>query len=187
MSSPLVWLITGTLSGLGRDLALEALKRGDKVIATGCARSIDKLADLKAAGADILELDVTAPLEALHEVAKRAVAIHGSLNVLVNNAGYLIVGALEENTPDETFAEYNTKVFRALNVTRAFLPYMRARRSGTMILMGLVGGWIASPYTGLYVSTNVCLDYGYFRTHILAPDYTEVSKESESFLQGAEY
>jgi len=85
-------------SGLGRDLALAALKRGDKVIATGRARSIQKLEDLKREGADTLELDVTSSLEILHEVAKKAVAIHGRIDVLVNNAGYILVGAIEENT-----------------------------------------------------------------------------------------
>lgn len=103
-------------SGLGRQLTLEALSRGEKVIATGRGRSISKLDDLKEKGADILELDVTAPLETLHEVAKKAVAIHGRIDVLVNNAGkrmiyfhhkstsqlslkgYILVGALEEST-----------------------------------------------------------------------------------------
>jgi NAD(P)-dependent dehydrogenase (short-subunit alcohol dehydrogenase family) len=65
------------------------LERGEKVIATGRARSIDKLDDLKARGADIVELDVTSPLETLHEAAKKAVAIHGRIDVLVNNAGEL--------------------------------------------------------------------------------------------------
>ena len=85
-------------SGLGRDLALEALKRGEKVIATGRSRSIAKLDDLKARGADVIELDVTSPLETLHEVAKKAVQIHGRIDVLVNNAGYILVGAIEEST-----------------------------------------------------------------------------------------
>jgi len=118
MAKQLVWLITGTSyvflhslvlvhesltplfisSGLGRDLALAALKRGDKVIATGRARSIQKLEDLKREGADTLELDVTSPLETLNDVTKRAVAIHKRIDVLVNNAGYILVGAIEENT-----------------------------------------------------------------------------------------
>ena len=76
-------------SGLGREFALEALKRGEKVIATGRARSIAKLQDLKEKGADILELDVTSPLDTLHEVAKKAIAIHGRVDILVNNAGWL--------------------------------------------------------------------------------------------------
>ncbi|KAG6867177.1 hypothetical protein C0993_005998, partial [Termitomyces sp. T159_Od127] len=82
----LVWLITGTSSGLGRELVLAALHRGDKVIATARARSLNKLIDLEAEGADILELDVTDTLDNLREVARRAVEIHGRVDVLINNA-----------------------------------------------------------------------------------------------------
>ena len=80
---------TATLhsTGLGRDLTLAALARGDKVIATARGRSFGKLDDLKQAGADVLELDVTAPLERLKEAAERAVAIYGRVDVVVNNAG----------------------------------------------------------------------------------------------------
>lgn len=72
---------------MGRELTLAALKRGDKVIATSRARSISNLEDLKAQGADTPELDVTAPLQELQEIARKAVAIHGRIDVVVNNAG----------------------------------------------------------------------------------------------------
>lgn len=72
---------------MGRYLALAALARGDKVIATARGRSFAKLEDLKQKGAAVLELDVTSPLERLHEVAKAAVPIYGRIDVLVNNAG----------------------------------------------------------------------------------------------------
>ncbi|PPQ78486.1 hypothetical protein CVT25_011827 [Psilocybe cyanescens] len=191
MAAQLVWLITGTSSGIGRDLALEALKRGEKVIATGRARSLAKLDDLRAKGADILELDVTSSLETLEEVARKAVAIHGRIDVLVNNAGYILVGALEENTPKETYDQFNTNVFGALNVSRAFLPCMREKRTGTILFIGSLGGWKSSPYTGLYVATkwalrglaetlhdeisplglrSICVDFGYFRTPFLQAD-----------------
>ncbi|KAF8874875.1 hypothetical protein CPB84DRAFT_1829302 [Gymnopilus junonius] len=190
MASRLVWLITGTTAGLGRDLALEALKRGEKVIATGRARSVDKLDELKAKGADILELDVTSPLETLQKIAKTAVAIHGRIDVLVNNAGYILVGALEESTPQETLDQFNTNVFGALNVSRAFLPYMRERKTGTVIFIGSIGGWRPAPYAGLYSATkwvlrgisetlhteisplglrSIHFDFGYFRTSLLQP------------------
>lgn len=74
-------------SGFGRELTLAALSRGDKVIATTRSRSIGQLAELKEKGADILELDVTDPLERLREVAKEAIGFHGRVDVLVNNAG----------------------------------------------------------------------------------------------------
>lgn len=74
-------------SGFGRDLTIAALNRGDKVIATARGRSLAKLGQLKEQGADTLELDVTAPLDKLHDIAKEAIKIHGRVDVLVNNAG----------------------------------------------------------------------------------------------------
>ncbi|KAF8645764.1 hypothetical protein AX16_007631 [Volvariella volvacea WC 439] len=191
-SKQLVWLITGTSTGMGRDLTLAALKRGDKVIATARAKSVAKLDDLKAAGADTLELDVTAPLEKLKETAAAAVAIHGRVDVVVNNAGYILVGAIEESTPKETLDQFNTNVFGGLNVARAFLPYMRARRTGTIVWTGSVGGWRSVPNAGIYAATkytlrgisetlheeiapmglrSVCIDLGYFRTTFLTGDH----------------
>ncbi|KAK0205592.1 hypothetical protein DFS33DRAFT_780846 [Desarmillaria ectypa] len=191
-TSQLVWLITGTSTGLGRDLALAALERGEKVIATARARSLHLLTNLKEKGAETLELDVTAPLDDLKKIAEKAVGIYGRIDVLVNNAGYILVGALEESTPEETFDQFNTNVFGALNVTRAFLPYMRARRTGTVVWLGSIGGWRAVPNAGLYGTTkwalrgisetlnvevsplglrSICIDFGYFRTSFLTPDH----------------
>ncbi|KAI0318660.1 hypothetical protein OF83DRAFT_1082759 [Amylostereum chailletii] len=125
MSSQLVWLITGTSSGLGRELALEALGRGDKVIATSRAPSSHKLGSLKAAGAQTLVLDVTAPLEELHAVAKVAVSL-GNL-------------------------------FGPLNVARAFLPYMRAARRGTILWNGSCKAWVPLVNVGLYAATKAAV------------------------------
>jgi len=183
----LVWLITGTSSGFGRDLTLAALKRGDKVIAT--ARNVNKIAELKAAGAEALQLDVTDSLDNLKAIAAKAVAIYGRVDVLVNNAAYAVVGSLEENTPQETLDQYNTNVFGVLNVTRAFLPNMRERRSGTIIIIGSSAGWTSAAGAGLYCSTKYairgiaetfhdelnplglkvhCIEPGYFRTSLLS-------------------
>ncbi|KAK0484457.1 hypothetical protein IW261DRAFT_1330928 [Armillaria novae-zelandiae] len=191
-TSQLVWLITGTSTGMGRDLALAALARGEKVIATARARSVHQIVDLKDKGAETLELDVTAPLDELKKTAEKAVGIYGRVDVLVNNAGYILAGALEESTPEETFEQFNTNVFGALNVARAFLPYMRARRTGTIVWLGSIGGWRSVPNAGLYGATkwalrgisetldvevkplglrSICIDLGYFRTSFLTADH----------------
>lgn len=90
----LVWLITGCSSGLGQALALEALSRGDDVIAT--ARKVDSLRPLEAKGATALQLDVTNDQSTLNAIMAKAIGIHGRIDVLVNNAGYVLAGALEE-------------------------------------------------------------------------------------------
>ena len=92
--APLIWFVTGCSTGFGRELVRAALSRGDKVIAT--ARNANKLEPLKEAGADIMELDVTASLEDLKKSAEMAYKLHGRIDVLVNNAGYAMEGTLEE-------------------------------------------------------------------------------------------
>jgi len=154
MSQQLVWLITGTSSGFGKELSLALLARGDKVISTARARSLPKLTELKENGAATLELDVTAPLNELHAVAAKAVAIYGHVDVVVNNAGYLISGPLEENTPEQTYEQFNTNVFGGLNVARAFLPYIRPRKTGTIVWIGSIGGYRGSSGIGLYCATK---------------------------------
>lgn len=135
--APQVWLITGCSTGFGHALALRALERGDKVIAT--ARNASKLESLKAAGADVLALDVTADMETLKEVATKAHSLYGKIDTLINNTGYLIDGAVEETSPEETYDLFNTNVFGTLNLTRAILPYMRARRAGIIANVSSVG------------------------------------------------
>ncbi|TFK72652.1 NAD(P)-binding protein [Pluteus cervinus] len=229
MSQPhqLVWVITGTSSGFGRDLVLAALDRGEKVIATARGKSLDKLDDLKAKGAYILELDVTDSLDSLKEVAKKAVAVYGRVDVLVNNAGYAIMGPVEENSPEETFEQfkYLAAVLRfprllmriysvlaptslALNLTRAFLPYMRKRKTGTLVFAGSIAGRSVIPSVGLYSSTkyairgislclhaeiaplglrSICIEFGYFRTAFLAPGHRGVAPQHmEDYREMAE-
>lgn len=94
MATPKVWFITGTSSGFGKELALQAVKRGDKVIAT--ARNISKLQDLKQAGADIMTLDVTSSPADIKKVAEEAHKVYGRIDYLINNAGYPHIGGLEE-------------------------------------------------------------------------------------------
>ncbi|KAK5094251.1 hypothetical protein LTS08_008670 [Lithohypha guttulata] len=183
-----VWLITGCSTGFGAALVLEALSQGYKVIAT--ARSVSKLANLKEAGADTLELDVTASLDDLKAIAKQAYSIHNRLDILVNNAGYSLQGTIEELTPEETQSQFDTNVFGLLNVTRACLPYFRAQRSGTIANISSIGAWRGAPGIGTYTSSKwavsgfsetmtgeladfgikvCCIEPGYFRSSFLNP------------------
>ncbi|OBZ65318.1 hypothetical protein A0H81_14725 [Grifola frondosa] len=146
----LVWLITGTSSGIGRHLALEVLKRGDRVIATARARSMPQLQSLAVLGADVLELDVTDSPEHLKEIAKKAVALHGHVDVVVNNAGISVMGSIEEHTLEESYQQFNTNFFGGVSIARAFLPYMRERRSGTILWIGSLAGWTPSISFGMY-------------------------------------
>ncbi|KAF9475750.1 NAD(P)-binding protein [Pholiota conissans] len=188
-SEPFVWVITGCSSGIGRELTLAALKRGDKVIATARPESFDKIQDLKEQGAAVLELEVTAHIDELKKVAAEAIGIYGHVDVVMNNAGFLLPGGLEESTTEDMMIQFNTNVFGAMNVTRAFLPYMRARRTGTISFIGSCYGWRPAPFSGIYVASkfalrgmsytldeeiapfglrSICFDSGCFRTPVLS-------------------
>jgi NADP-dependent 3-hydroxy acid dehydrogenase YdfG len=188
MSQLRVWLITGSNSGFGADFVRQVLARGDKVIATG--RSPEKLkAALGNSGAHLLKLDVTSPLSELQEIAKEANGVYGQIDVLVNNAGYVEMGTIEETNPDRTYQQFNTNVFGLLNVTRAVLPYMRERRTGSILNIGSIGGWNGIAGSGLYAATKYtvaaiseclkqevksfgievhCIEPGYFATELLS-------------------
>jgi len=152
MSQKSVWVVTGTSTGFGREIVLAILNRGDEVIAT--ARNIDTIKDLESAGASILQLDVTASPDSLHQIAKDAVAIHGHVDFVINNAGYSELGTIEELTSEETFKQFNTNVFGPLNVSRAFLPFQRQRKSGTILFMGSMLGHFTTPASGMYCATK---------------------------------
>lgn len=93
--APQVWLITGTTSGFGAEFVKSLLAKGDKVIAT--ARNINKISHLKEAGASILELDLFSEQATFNQIAADAIAIHGHVDVVVNNAGYSHFGTVEED------------------------------------------------------------------------------------------
>jgi NADP-dependent 3-hydroxy acid dehydrogenase YdfG len=91
-----VWFITAASSGFGKYMALEALSRGHRVIASG--RSLARLKEIEQAGGDIVELDVTSPLSEIEKIAKEANAKYGYITHVVNAAGYILVGAVEETS-----------------------------------------------------------------------------------------
>ena len=135
-----VWFITGASSGLGRALAETTLDRGHRVVAT--ARNPDALADLMDRAPEraiALPLDVTSPDEARAAV-QGAVDQFGRIDVVVNNAGFGLFGALEELSDEDLRREFDTIVFGALNVTRAALPHLRSQRSGHVVQISSLEG-----------------------------------------------
>ncbi|MFE9249598.1 oxidoreductase [Streptomyces sp. NPDC007088] len=144
------WLITGTSRGLGRALAETVLAAGHHVVAT--ARRTDTLSDLVARYGDrvrVVPLDVTDP-GAAREAVGAAVAAFGRLDVLVNNAGYADLAAIED-MPEETFrAQIDANFYGVVNVTRAALPVLREQGSGHILQISSVGGRVGGPGLGAY-------------------------------------
>lgn len=153
-----VWFITGTSTGFGRLLAEEVLRRGGKVIAT--ARSLEKVADLEAkypGQAKAYALDVTDAAQVASVVAQ-ATYCFSPVDVLVNNAGYGVTGAIEEVSEDEFLPMFETNVFGLIRVTKAFLPKMRERGSGHIVNLSSVGGLIGMPGWGYYNATKFAVE-----------------------------
>jgi NAD(P)-dependent dehydrogenase (short-subunit alcohol dehydrogenase family) len=135
-----VWFITGASSGLGRELATTALDRGARVVAT--ARDLDSLSELEGRSpGQVLtaQLDVRDARQA-RDAVEAAMGDFGRIDVLVNNAGYGLFGALEEISEQDLRREFDTNVFGAVNVIRAVLPVMRAQRSGHVVQISSLEG-----------------------------------------------
>jgi len=153
-----VWFITGTSKGFGRVWAEAALARGDQVAAT--ARDIKSLDGLVQRFGDqvaVLPLDVT-DKGAVNAAIGAAIARFGRLDVVVNNAGYGLFGAIEEISEAEARAQIETNLFGALWVTQAALPIMRAQGSGHIIQVSSIGGVNAFPTVGLYHASKWALE-----------------------------
>lgn len=184
MSSSKIILITGATAGIGRTTALHLARLGHHVIATGRKRAeLDTLAaEARPHKLDTVSLDVTdaasiaAAVTAVDQLLNGPRdATRGGVNapampaqrgresplwidVLVNNAGFGILGPTSEISDAEMRRQYDTNVFGLMNVTRAFLPRMRARRAGRIINLSSVGGRLVLPYFGVYSSTKYALE-----------------------------
>ncbi|GGR74126.1 short-chain dehydrogenase/reductase [Micromonospora fulviviridis] len=151
-----VWLITGCSSGFGRELALAAVAAGDRVMAT--ARRPESLADL--AEQDRISttaLDVTDPAS-IDAAVQVTLALYGRIDVLVNNAGSLVLGAVEEVTMAELRQQMEVVFFGAAEVTKAVLPLMREQGSGTIVQMSSLGGQKTYPGFGAYHAAKWALE-----------------------------
>ena len=145
-----IWFITGSSRGLGRSLTEAVLANGDKVAAT--ARNPENLNDLveKYSGQiHPIRLDVTNHTE-IRDAVKDAVEHFGQIDVLVNNAGFGIIGAAEAFTDDQVHSQLETNLYAPIEVTRAVLPYMRKQRSGHILQISSVGGRVGNAGLTMY-------------------------------------
>ncbi|HUQ09725.1 MAG TPA: oxidoreductase, partial [Steroidobacteraceae bacterium] len=152
------WFITGASSGFGMAFALYALERGDNVVAS--ARNVGKLEALTATAPGrvlAVKLDVT-QLADIQPAVDAAVRRFGRIDYLFNNAGYGIVGAVEETPDAELRAVFDTNFFGAAAVTRAVLPVMRAQRSGAIVNISSMGGQMSFEGVGAYSATKFALE-----------------------------
>ena len=153
-----VWLITGCSTGFGRHLAKFLVERGYRVAAT--ARDPEAVADIATGNAETavaLKLDVTrqAEIEAAVADTRRA---FGRVDVLVNNAGYGYLAAVEEGEDADIRAMFETNFFGLAAMTRAVLPVMRAQKSGAIINVSSMGGFIGFPGSGYYAATKFAVE-----------------------------
>ncbi|KAH7410736.1 putative short chain oxidoreductase/dehydrogenase [Cadophora sp. MPI-SDFR-AT-0126] len=173
---PKVWLITGCSSGFGLALALHVLNAGHKVIATSRnpSKTPDLVTQVQNLGGTWLTLDICSPESELASFIERATAIHGIIDVLVNNAGYALLGAFEcfsslnmakkltSPTPNASAAEclsiMHTNFLAPLSLTRLLIPSMRTRRSGTLINISSTAGIEAKPSRSLYSASKFALE-----------------------------
>ncbi|MBO9566981.1 MAG: SDR family NAD(P)-dependent oxidoreductase [Niastella sp.] len=149
-----IWFMTGTSRGFGRVWAEAALKRGDKVVAT--ARKLSSIADLKEKYGDnvlTLELDVT-NAQQVKATVTQAHAHFGKLDIILNNAGYALIGTIEETNADDVRALYETNIFGTLSVIQAALPLLRKQGSGHIIGVSSNVGHIVYPVIGYYCSSK---------------------------------
>lgn len=152
-----VWFITGASRGFGLEVAQAALQRGDYVVATArkpeaVEAALGKHERLLAVG-----LDVNQEHQA-HVAVDEAIRRFGRVDVLLNNAGYGLLGAVEESSAKEVEDLFATNVFGLLNVTRAVLPHMRRERRGLVVNISSIGGYAAYPGWGIYGATKFAVE-----------------------------
>ncbi|OTA99723.1 hypothetical protein M426DRAFT_324909 [Hypoxylon sp. CI-4A] len=155
--TPRTWLITGCSSGFGSLFVRQLRAQGDNVIASG-RNAETRLAHLKDTGATIFDLDVAAPPDVIEAKMAEAWNLYPSgIDVVVNNAGYILSGAIEELSQQEMEDVFKTNFHGPLNITRALLPKMRSRGTGTLLYMSSQAAWHADPSAAGYCASKFAL------------------------------
>jgi NAD(P)-dependent dehydrogenase (short-subunit alcohol dehydrogenase family) len=153
MSSVKVWYITGASKGMGLSLAKELLRKGHKVAAT--SRSISAFDEFSTLGDQFLPLKVDLKSEqSISDSIKKAVEKFGEINVLVNNAGYGLGGALEELTSEEIHENFEVNFFAVVRVVQQALPYLRKQRSGHIINISSIAGFAPGLGWSMYCAAK---------------------------------
>ncbi len=158
MNNKKVWLITGCSSGFGHELAKQLLEADCRVAVT--ARNIAKVQDLVKISPDnalAIELDVTDKTQIAAAVAK-AESHFGKIDVLVNNAGFGYFGSIEESVESAVRSMFETNFWGLYAMTRAVLPKMREQKSGAIINISSIGGFIGNPGVGFYNATKFAVN-----------------------------
>ena len=158
IASEKVWLVTGASTGFGRELVEHLLASGARVVATASkVEGLQELGTKYPKTALVASMDVTNQKQ-VESVVGVAVKWFGRIDVLVNNAGYGMVGAVEESAEEEFRPMFETNVFGLIRVTQAVLPQMRTQGSGHIVNLSSIGGLVATPGFGLYNATKFAVE-----------------------------
>lgn len=150
-----VILVTGASSGIGKDAALRLISEGH--IVYGVARRVLHMQSLVDAGGYAIALDVT-DVQAIKAAVAQIIAEQGRIDVLWNNAGYSVAGAVEDVSSDDARRQFDVNLFGVAEVTKAVLPHMRKQRAGTIINTSSVGGKVFSPLNAWYHASKFALE-----------------------------
>lgn len=153
---PRIWLITGASSGFGLELTRIAARQGDLVLAA--SRTPEKLEPLVSSDkVKPVYLDHNQPLPQIQAAVKDILAIHGTVDIVVNNAAYVQTGMLEEVSPEDTLRQFQANTFGPLNLYRALLPHLREKGTGSLITIGSMAAWYPMPGCNLYNASKAAL------------------------------
>jgi len=192
MSQEKVALITGVSSGIGRAIAGLLSQRGFRVFGTARGK-LEPKGPLEAV--ELVSLDVRDD-NSVRSCVRTVVDRAGRIDALVNNAGYTLIGSLEETTVDEAKQLFETNFFGVLRMTQAVLPFMRAQRSGRIANIGSVVGFVPAPYQGIYCASKHALE-GYsesldhevrqfgIRISVIEPSFTRTNIARNGQLAGS--
>jgi len=150
-----VVLITGASAGIGKASSFQMKKDGYTVYSA--ARRVERMADLKSKGINVLPLDITDE-KSVVQCVETIIQKEGRIDILVNNAGYGNFGTLEETPIETARAQYDVNVFGLMRLSQLIIPYMRSQKYGKIVNISSVGGKIVTPFGGWYQSTKFAVE-----------------------------